>query len=89
MSEQIPTGEQIKQAIANDQKTIADMSFLIAKLEAENEEWKAYYRDATDLAEAVSMSGNMRISPSDKIKMNAMKARLDALLTGEDDDSLH
>ncbi len=50
------------------------------RLSAKNEAWKAYYRDATELAEAVSMSGNMRISPSDKTKMSAMKARLDALL---------
>ncbi len=60
----------------------------IVQLEAENEAWKAYYRDATELAEAVSMSGNMRISPSDKIKMSAMKARLDALLTGADDETV-
>jgi septal ring factor EnvC (AmiA/AmiB activator) len=37
MSEQMPTGKQIVQAVANDQKTIADMSFRIAKLEEELE----------------------------------------------------
>ena len=59
----------------------------VAALKREMDEWRAYHRDATELAEAVSMSGNMRISPSDRAKMNTMTARLGALLTGGEDET--
>ena len=55
-----------------------------AALKRELTEWRKYHREATELAEAVSMSGNMRISVSDRAKMRAMDARLNALLTAEE-----
>ena len=56
----------------------------IAALKRELTEWRKHHREATELAEAVSMSGNMRISVSDRAKMRAMDARLNALLTAEE-----